>query len=459
MALFNYATKEITLKIVYYGPGLSGKTTNLQHLHSALDPQKTGKLLSLATETDRTLFFDFLPVELGKVKDFSVRFQLYTVPGQVKYDATRKVVLKGADAIIFVADSQKAMRDANLESFANMKNNLLSNNINPQDIPLVLQYNKRDLSDILSIAELNKDLNDGDYVYLEAEAVNGKGVQETFQVATKLLIKDIARKHKIEIQPAAKPEEPAQVIEEVIPPAQVEEKIFAAETAEEQIISFEEETAEEEKIPEANSLEIPQGSVSEEDFFFTEEIPQPAPPEQLIEEEKTEAEKPYALPIEPEPEKEISLAQEPLQSSETIEMPIEMPEVKKEIEETEEKWREPQIREVPVFPVEEFDKIRASIKEIPIFPIAKLDEEFDKIRASIKEIPILPIAKLDEMAEGIKETNQLLISLKAAIKELSDELRKTKEEQKEMLSIVREMKIAETVERIKGKGKKKGWFS
>lgn len=435
MALFNYATKEITLKIVYYGPGLSGKTTNLQQLHSELDPQKTGKLLSLATETDRTLFFDFLPIELGKVKDFSVRFQLYTVPGQVKYNATRKVVLKGADAVVFVADSQKAMRDANLESFANMKDNLLLNNINPQDIPLVLQYNKRDLPDILSIAELNKDLNDGDYVYMEAEAVNGKGVQETFQVATKLLIKDIARKHKIEIQPAAKPEEPAQVIEEVIPPP-VEEKIFTAGAAGEQSISFEEETAEEE-IPEAKPSEIPEGSVSEEDFFFNEELSQPVPPplqEQLIEEEKIEIEKPYALPIEPEkepePEKEFSFAQEPLQLSETIEIP----EIKKE---PEEKWREPQIREVPVFPIEEFDRIRASISEIPIFPIAKLDE----------------------LAEGIKETNQLLISFKAALKELSDEMRKTKEEQKEMLSIVREMKIAETVERIKGKGKKKGWFS
>lgn len=434
MALFNYASKEITLKIVYYGPGLSGKTTNLQQLHSALDPKKTGKLLSLATETDRTLFFDFLPIELGKVKDFSIRFQLYTVPGQVKYNATRKVVLKGADAIVFVADSQRAMREANLESFANMKDNLLSNNINLEDISLVLQYNKRDLPDVLSIVELNKDLNDGEHVYLEAEAVNGKGVQEAFQVATKLLIKDMARKHKLEIQPAAQPEKPAQIIEEVIPPAPVEEKIFTAEAAGEQIISFEEETDKEEKIPEAKPSEIPQGSVSEEDFFFTEELPQPVPPplpvqEQIIEEDTIEAEKHFAIPKEPEPEQEFSFAQEPPQLSQTIEMP----EVKKE---TKEEWREPQTREVPVFPVEELDKIRASIREIPAFPAAKLDK----------------------MAESIKETNQLLVSLKAAIRELSDELKKTKEEQKEMLSIIREMKIAETVERIKSKGKKGGWF-
>jgi signal recognition particle receptor subunit beta len=145
MALFNYATKEITLKIVYYGPGLSGKTTNIQHLHAALNPETKGKLLSLATESYRTLFFDFLPVELGKIKDFSIRFQLYTVPGQVRYNATRKVVLKGADAVVFVADSQRDMKDQNIESLENMRENLISNNINPDEIPVVLQYNKRDL--------------------------------------------------------------------------------------------------------------------------------------------------------------------------------------------------------------------------------------------------------------------------------------------------------------------------
>jgi signal recognition particle receptor subunit beta len=151
MALFNYASKEITIKIVYYGPGLSGKTTNLQYLHSILDPKTKGKLLSLATEADRTLFFDFLPVELGKIRDFSIRFQLYTVPGQVRYDATRKLVLRGADAIVFVVDSQREMREQNIESLNNMHENLIANNINPDDIPLILQYNKRDLSNVLSM--------------------------------------------------------------------------------------------------------------------------------------------------------------------------------------------------------------------------------------------------------------------------------------------------------------------
>lgn len=202
MALFNYATKEITLKIVYYGPGLSGKTTNLQYLHASMDPESKGKLLSLSTESDRTLFFDFLPVELGKIREFSIRFQLYTVPGQVRYNATRKIVLKGADAVIFVADSQIDMKEQNLESFENMMDNLRSNNIDPDDIPIVLQYNKRDLKNILSIDELEKDLNPGKkYHYLEASALNGTGVEDMYKLTTKLLLKNISSKHKIEIQP------------------------------------------------------------------------------------------------------------------------------------------------------------------------------------------------------------------------------------------------------------------
>jgi mutual gliding-motility protein MglA len=212
MALFNYATKEITIKIVYYGPGLSGKTTNLQYLHSIFEPAKRGKLLSLATEADRTLFFDFLPIELGKISDFSIRFQLYTVPGQVRYNATRKLVLKGADAVVFVADSQRVMSEQNIESLKNMHENLIANNINPDDIPVIFQFNKRDLSNIMSVDELNKDLNENmNYEYREAVAVDGKGVEDTFKRITKLVINRIAEKHKVKIQtvdsPALKEEE------------------------------------------------------------------------------------------------------------------------------------------------------------------------------------------------------------------------------------------------------------
>jgi signal recognition particle receptor subunit beta len=199
VAFFNYVTKEITLKVVYYGPGLSGKTTNLQYLYSVLDPSSRGKFISLATESDRTLFFDFLPVELGKIKDFSVRFQLYTVPGQIRYNATRKLVLKGADAVVFVADSQRDLKEQNMESFANMRENLLSNNVNPDEIPVVIQYNKRDLSNVLSTEELRSDLNKKDYQEIEAVAVDGKGVEETFRLVTKILLKDIIKKHKVDI--------------------------------------------------------------------------------------------------------------------------------------------------------------------------------------------------------------------------------------------------------------------
>jgi signal recognition particle receptor subunit beta len=221
VAFFNYVTKEITLKVVYYGPGLSGKTTNLQHLYSVLDPSSRGKFISLATESDRTLFFDFLPVELGKIKDFSVRFQLYTVPGQIRYNATRKLVLKGADAVVFVADSQKDLKEQNMESFANMRENLLSNNVNPDEIPVVLQYNKRDLSNILSIEELRGDLNKKDYQEIEAAAVDGKGVEETFRLVTKILLKDIIKKHKVDI---ALPKEPA--LSAPVPETTVSEKVL-----------------------------------------------------------------------------------------------------------------------------------------------------------------------------------------------------------------------------------------
>jgi len=218
MALFNYATKEITLKVVYYGPGLSGKTTNLQHLHSILSPDRRGKLLSLATEADRTLFFDFMPVELGKIKDFSIRFQLYTVPGQVRYNATRKLVLKGADGVVFVADSQRLMREQNRESLANMRENLLANNLDPADIPVVFQYNKRDLDDIMSVDEMNRELNPDSFPYFEAVAVEGQGVRETFDTATKLILKYISRKHRIDVKLTERVETP-------LPPPPVAESV------------------------------------------------------------------------------------------------------------------------------------------------------------------------------------------------------------------------------------------
>jgi signal recognition particle receptor subunit beta len=161
VVLVNYTTRELTAKLVYYGPGLCGKTTNLQYVYDALLPDdRRGKMVSLATETDRTLFFDFLPLEIGTIKGLKTRLQLYTVPGQVHYNATRKIVLKGADGIVFVADSQRSMKEANKESFKNMKDNLAEHGLDLKAIPHVLQFNKRDLPDVMPVEEMFEDLNE-----------------------------------------------------------------------------------------------------------------------------------------------------------------------------------------------------------------------------------------------------------------------------------------------------------
>jgi mutual gliding-motility protein MglA len=195
MVLFNYSTKELTAKVVYYGPGLCGKTTNLLWVHEKLPIKNKGKMLSLATETDRTLFFDFLPIEIGTIRGMKTRIQLYTVPGQVFYNATRRMVLKGADAVCFVCDSQEAMLDANLESYENMRQNLEANEIDPDEIPVVLQYNKRDLPNALPIEILNERMNPHNYPFYEAVAVKGIGVEDTLKAVTKLVFKALSVKY------------------------------------------------------------------------------------------------------------------------------------------------------------------------------------------------------------------------------------------------------------------------
>lgn len=193
MALVNHTTREINAKIVYYGPGLCGKTTNIHFIYHRITPTSRGKLISLSTETDRTLFFDFLPIDLGSIKGYRVRFHLYTVPGQVFYNATRKLVLKGADGVIFVADSQRAMVDANLESLSNLRDNFTEMGVNLDDFPMVLQYNKRDLPDILSVDEMNAAINPRDLPWYEAVAMTGDGVLKTFTAISKLVLQDMQK--------------------------------------------------------------------------------------------------------------------------------------------------------------------------------------------------------------------------------------------------------------------------
>jgi hypothetical protein len=194
MVAINYAFREISCKIVYYGPGLSGKTTNLQCVHDRLPAASRGDLISLATEADRTLYFDFLPLSVGDIGGFATKFQMYTVPGQVFYNATRKLVLRGVDGIVFVADSQKTKMDENLESLADMYDNLRSYGIEPATMPIVMQYNKRDLPDVGSIAELEAQLNPNGCPYVEAQASNGIGVFNTVKCISKLVLEDIRRR-------------------------------------------------------------------------------------------------------------------------------------------------------------------------------------------------------------------------------------------------------------------------
>lgn len=191
MVVFNYSGREINAKIVYYGPGLSGKTTNLERIYGQVPESRRGKMVSMKTRSDRTLFFDFLPVQGGEIKGFRTRYLLYTVPGQVHYNATRKLVLKGTDAIIFVADSDPALREANIESMKNLEENLAEYQLSLDKIPVIIQYNKRDVSNPLSIEELNADLNPRGWPWFEAVAVQDKGVWETFRASVDALFKTL----------------------------------------------------------------------------------------------------------------------------------------------------------------------------------------------------------------------------------------------------------------------------
>ncbi len=194
MAFLNYSAREINCKLVYYGPGLCGKTSNLKYIYERTSPQARGRMISLATETERTLFFDFLPLALGEIRGFKTRFHLYTVPGQVFYDASRKLILKGVDGIVFVADSQEERFEANLESLDNLKANLRDQQMELDQIPWVLQYNKRDLANVVEVEELRRALNPtGRVPDFEASAATGKGVFETVKVLAKLVLNDLRR--------------------------------------------------------------------------------------------------------------------------------------------------------------------------------------------------------------------------------------------------------------------------
>ncbi len=194
MTFINYAAKEINCKIVYYGPGLGGKTTNLQYIYNKTAPDAKGKMISLATETDRTLFFDFLPLDLGTIRGFTTRFHLYTVPGQVFYDASRKLILKGADGVVFVADSQVERMESNIESIRNLEVNLKEHGLDLASLPYALQFNKRDLPNVASTDEMYRILNFKREPTFEAVATNGRGVFDTLKSVAKQILVELRKR-------------------------------------------------------------------------------------------------------------------------------------------------------------------------------------------------------------------------------------------------------------------------
>jgi signal recognition particle receptor subunit beta len=261
MVLFNYATKEITAKVVYYGPGLCGKTTNLQFIYDSLPSNNKSKMLSLATKTDRTLFFDFLPLDLGKIRGMRTKLQLYTVPGQVYYNSTRQLVLKGADGVVFVADSQDFALDANVESLQNLEDNLRRQGIRINEIPVVMQYNKRDLPNVLPVEELEKEVNRLKVPYFESVATTGLGVEETLKGIAHQVLTHLIKKYGLEGSEEPLEKEQIQVLNA---PSTPEE---AGQAPAETVWSDEEESPVETKIA------APSGYVIDDDDDDDEDVP------------------------------------------------------------------------------------------------------------------------------------------------------------------------------------------
>lgn len=271
MVSINYASREVCCKIVYYGPGLSGKTTNLQYIHSKVPGGSRGDLISLATEADRTLYFDFLPINIGSINGFAARFQLYTVPGQVYYNATRKLVLRGVDGVVFVADSQPDKMEENIESLSNLEDNLREYGYDISDLPVIIQYNKRDLPGVLTVDQLNIRLNTRRWQHFGASATVGNGVFDTLKTIIKLVLEKTKRTSATqapaqpvaEQQPVAAVAQPVTSPQEPLPsPAAVPTPVAVAQpVVEQQPVAVVQPVAEEQSVagsePQADSPAAP----------------------------------------------------------------------------------------------------------------------------------------------------------------------------------------------------------
>ncbi len=276
MAFVNYATKNIAIKIVYYGPGLSGKTTNLRYIYARLEPESRDDLICLETDTERTIFFDLLPIKAGQIGDFKIHFQLMTVPGQVFYEASRKSVIKGVDGIVFVADSQIPLLDANLESFDGLRRNSMEHNFDLNFIPLVFQYNKRDLDNLIPVETFNNLLNPRKLPYIESSAINGVGVIETLKEVARLTVpavkKNVLEERRIELEMGE------QVMEEEVEEVRQEVKEKPEKEAVQEVrVELEEPVKDEVKEEGERRSGKEKSAVLEEAIFIPESLPKTPP--------------------------------------------------------------------------------------------------------------------------------------------------------------------------------------
>jgi signal recognition particle receptor subunit beta len=404
MVIYNAASRELTAKIVYYGPGLGGKTTNLQFLHQRLEPSSVGNLLTLAATADRTIYFDLLPVELGDIKGYKIRFQVATVPGQTPYNETRRTVLRGVDGIVFVVDSRWSTLPKNLESLQNLRDNLKEEGMTWQSVPIVIQFNKRDLPDVLAVDALQEGLGLGALPYIEGVATQGKGVVETFKLISKLTFVDILRRlQKKEVRPAAGKGD-----------------VAGLDSWKNAMVSKEPVAAPEAVFEEPPPLPEPPLAAAEEEAPFEPPPFEPEPPQPVSfetpfpEASSIEDTKPAFVPpaaAEPEPAFEPAEDTQPARVSEAVEAEPE-PEPAPVIEEAAPPPLPPP-PPPPAAPPRESRPSRLSLANLAPPPVAKATPRLDEAEAASARLA----SRVDELAAGLQPIAEKLAALETSVEE------------------------------------------